>query len=526
MKKIDITKIIRKDIAVMESYIPGTSIYDLGKKYKQKPLEIIKLNANENPYGPSPRVIKALNNTVLHYYPDSTYKYLRNEIGKYCKVNSENIIVGTGSDEIIDLLLRIVLNDGDKVINCPPTFSMYSCYASLNKGKIIEIQTDQNFRIKMNEIIKACKDEKVKIVFLCNPNNPTGTIFDPEEIIPILETGKLIVVDEAYFEFCNITAIPLLEKYENLVILRSFSKWAGLAGLRLGYGIMSPKLVNEIMKVKSPFSPNIAAESAAIATIEDLSFSKNIIKNILKDREVLYNKLSKINKIKVFRSYANFIFVQMGDEYYGILREKFEENKIAFRYFPKLNNGIRITVGKPEQNNKIINVFNEVFNKNKYVFLDRDGTLIFEPQDTFQIDSIEKLEILDGVIKGLKDLTKKGYDLIMISNQDGLGTASFPKKDFEAPQNKMLSIFSKYGIKFKKIFICSHLPSENCDCRKPKLGLVKNFLKNNQINKKNSFVCGDRETDKQFARNLGIKFISMPTNGNFYNAIVKGGVLN
>lgn len=161
----------------------------------------------------------------------------------------------------------------------------------------------------------------------------------------------------------------------------------------------------------------------------------------------------------------------------------------------------------------------------KYAFLDRDGTLIFEPQDTFQIDSLEKLKILDGVIKGLKELTQKGYTLVMITNQDGLETSSFSKADFNAPQNRMLSIFKNEGIKFKKIFICPHLPSENCDCRKPKTGLVKKFLINNKIDKSKSFVCGDRKNDSLFAKNIEIKFIPMQTNGNFYTALRRGEVI-
>lgn len=163
--------------------------------------------------------------------------------------------------------------------------------------------------------------------------------------------------------------------------------------------------------------------------------------------------------------------------------------------------------------------------KNKYAFLDRDGTLIFEPQDTFKVDSIEKLKILEGVITGLKELIKRKYKLIMITNQDGLGTSLFSQADFEAPQNKMLSIFEENGIKFKRIFICPHLPSDGCGCRKPKIGLVKKFLKDNQIDKNNSFVCGDRSTDKLFAKNIGVKFIPMQTNGDYFKALYKGGVI-
>lgn len=151
----------------------------------------------------------------------------------------------------------------------------------------------------------------------------------------------------------------------------------------------------------------------------------------------------------------------------------------------------------------------------KYAFLDRDGTLIFEPQDTFQIDSIEKLKILDGVIDGLKKLQEKGFKLIMVTNQNGVGTASFPTENFEKPQAKLLKIFQENGVEFERIFVCPHLPEENCDCRKPKTGLLDKFFAENEVDLKESFVCGDRETDKELAEKLGIKYVPMKSNGTF-----------
>lgn len=151
----------------------------------------------------------------------------------------------------------------------------------------------------------------------------------------------------------------------------------------------------------------------------------------------------------------------------------------------------------------------------KYAILDRDGTLIFEPQDTFQIDSVEKLEILPGVIQGLKRLANNGYKFVMVSNQDGLGTFSFPLKMFNGPQNKMLKIFKKNGIEFEEIFICPHFEGEDCDCRKPKIGLFIEFLKKAEIDVVKSFVCGDRDSDKKLAENLGLRFVRADLNGDF-----------
>lgn len=150
--------------------------------------------------------------------------------------------------------------------------------------------------------------------------------------------------------------------------------------------------------------------------------------------------------------------------------------------------------------------------KEKIAFLDRDGALIFEPQDTFQIDRIELLEILPGVIGALKTLVEQDFKLVLVSNQDGLGTEAFPTSNFEAPQNKMLSIFKENGIEFFAVCICPHFPDENCACRKPKLGIVEAFLKTHDIDLDSSLVYGDRETDRQFAQNLGVRFIKTETN--------------
>lgn len=151
----------------------------------------------------------------------------------------------------------------------------------------------------------------------------------------------------------------------------------------------------------------------------------------------------------------------------------------------------------------------------KYAFLDRDGTLIFEPQDTFRVDSVERLKVLDGVIDGLTKLRERGFKLVMVTNQNGVGTQSFPTEDFERPQARLLEIFKENFVYFDQIFVCPHLPEDNCDCRKPKTGLVDEFFAETDIDLTQSFVCGDRETDREFAEKLGIKYIPMECNGTF-----------
>lgn len=510
----------------MEEYKAVPSLWDLSKKFDLPINEVIKLDAGENQFGYSIKVAKALKKADLfNYYPDPEYKDLRKALALYTRSKMENIMIGSGSDELLDLLLRLILNENDEIINCPPTFGMYSILTKLNKGIVVSVPRKNDFSLDIKEILKKITS-KTKAIFICSPNNPTGNIVNENEIITLLKTGKLIIVDEAYYEFCGKSAISLSSKYKNLIILRTFSKWAGIAGLRLGYGIMNEFLVKQILKIKPPYNVNLAAEIAGIAALEDIDVYKKVIRRIVSERKRMSVKLSKFNYLTVFPSETNFLFLRVNGDFQKLKNYLFSK-KIIVRYYQSelTGNAIRLSIGAPQQNNKVLAVFDKTKKEKKYAFIDRDGTLIFEPQDTFQIDSIEKLKILEGVIQGLKELIKQGYELIMISNQDGLGTSSFPKTDFEAPQNKMLNIFEENGIKFAKIFICPHSPSKNCNCRKPKIGLVKKFLRDNQMNKYNSLVCGDRPTDKQFAKNIGIKFIPMSTNGDFYKALVKGEII-
>lgn len=363
MKNINIKKFVRKDLNKIKGYTPGTSAQDLAEIYKQDAKDVTKLNANENPYGYSPAVFKNINNPWYRFYPPSDYKNLRFEIGKYVGAKPEQIIVGSGSDEIIDLFLRIIIDTNDSIINCPPTFPMYDDFIKLNKGKVINILRNKDFSINVQKIIKVSKQKNVKAIIICNPNNPTGNITPLSDIETILNTGKIVIVDEAYFEFSKLTALPLLNKYKNLVIFRTFSKWAGLAGFRIGYGVMDKFFVSLLLRLKLPFNVNVIAESAAITTLQDLSFAKDSIKKIIDERERMYKTLSKITDIQVYQSYGNFLFVQVKKNMYEKIKSAFEKNKISLRYTdtPLTPNGIRITIGKPEQNNKILKIFEVIF---------------------------------------------------------------------------------------------------------------------------------------------------------------------
>lgn len=364
MKQINILSLLKKDINNLMEYKPGESSIELSERFGVPVEKLIKLNANENPYGPSPLAKKALREVFPQYYPSSDYKGLRKKIAKYNSAKSSQIVVGSGSDEIIDLLLRTILNKKDKVIIAPPTFGMYEVFTKLNGGEIIKVKRNQDYSLNVKKIKEKVK--LAKIIFVCNPNNPTGVLTPLEEIEQLLQTQKIIIVDEAYFEFAKQTSLPLLRKYKNLIVIRTLSKWAGLAGLRIGYAVMDEVLSAKLRTIMPPFTVNVSAEKAAIATFQDLSFAKSAIEKIIKERERMYKIFSTMRKIQVYKSGGNYLFIKLeNSNKYKKLREKFEKEKIALRYYNTNLTplSIRITIGKTSQNNQILKTIKEVMTK-------------------------------------------------------------------------------------------------------------------------------------------------------------------
>lgn len=354
MKKINITKYIRKDIAGMDKYIPVASLWDISQQYNQKPEDVCKLDAGENQFGYAPEIRKTLQNSAYYnFYPDPEYKELRKAIAKYTQTDSKNIFVGSGSDEVLDLLFRLLLEEGDKVITCPPTFGMYSVLIKLNKGIVVSIPRNSDYSLNI-PAIKNAVDAKVKAIIICTPNNPTGTVSCKNEIIDLLKTNVLVMVDEAYFEFYGISIIPLIKTYKNLIVLRTFSKWAGLAGLRLGYGVMDPYFVDQLFKIKPPYNVNLAACFAGITALQNVGYSKTIIRVIKNERDKMIKELNNIPYLRTYPSNSNALFIKVTTNLVRI-KKYLEKKKIFVRYYDSAATGpaIRISIGRPEQNIKI-----------------------------------------------------------------------------------------------------------------------------------------------------------------------------
>lgn len=362
-----INNFIRNDIADMKAYTPSPRL--LEKK------NWIKLDAGENAFGYSPTIRKALvSRCEFNRYPDPEYTTLRRRIAKYAGVRLESIIVGNGSDELLDLLFRLLLNIDDEVISCPPTFGMYEPLITLNRGIVVSVPRNTDFSINAKGILQAITPKTTGIV-ICSPNNPTGTVTSQESIILLLKTGIPVIVDEAYYEFCGKTVVPLVSVYENLIVLRTFSKWAGLAGIRLGYGSMSPVLVKQLFKIKPPYNVNTAACIAGIASLDDTAWQKKTISTIIKERERLTRSLQNLPYLTVYPSGANSLFITIRTNT-DKLKQCLEMKNIAVRYFPNYQS-IRLSVGTKKQNDNVLRTLKE-FGSTLYdgIIFDMDGVLI------------------------------------------------------------------------------------------------------------------------------------------------------
>ena len=236
---LDVNELMVPHIRRLKTYQGVDPMEVMAEQAGIPPEKVIRLNGNENPYGPSPTVAVALGEFQnYNHYPDPGQRRLREALSDYVDAPAEQIVAGNGSDELIDLLLRMFLGPGENIIIPTPTFGMYAFSAEVCGGEAIAVPRDKNFEIDI-EATKLAMTPATKGIFLPSPNNPTGNIATEVQIRALLETGLLVVVDEAYFEFCGETVLPLVQEYSNLVVLRTFSKWAGLAGLRIGLGVMN-----------------------------------------------------------------------------------------------------------------------------------------------------------------------------------------------------------------------------------------------------------------------------------------------
>jgi histidinol-phosphate aminotransferase len=357
-----IEKLIRSDLTNFGGYAASKSPETLEGKVEVPVEEIIKLDANENPYGCSPRVVQALATYAdINIYPDSGQTELRKQLQEYTGVTMDHIVASAGSDQLIDLIIRLFIEPGDEVINCIPTFAMFRFFIELCGGTPVEVPRDGNFCVDVTAVKKAIT-KKTKLILLANPNNPTGTIMPREDILKVLDTGLPVVVDEAYYEFTGETVAPLIGQYKNLMVLRTFSKWAGLAGLRIGYGLFPPQIANYLLRIKEPYCVNVAALVAVRESLKDVDYLMGRVKRLISERERLFSWLQGLEWLKPYPSQANFILCSVLKGSARELQRKLEDRGILVRYFdqPLLKDSIRISIGRPEDNDILMETLKEL----------------------------------------------------------------------------------------------------------------------------------------------------------------------
>ena len=315
--------------------------------------QVVKLDGNENLYGPSPKVAQALARFKdYHIYPDPQQRRVREALASYAGTTPDRLIAGAGSDEIIDLLLRLFVAPGDRVIQCVPTFGMYATFAHLVGGELVSLPRNETFDVDVDSVRRTAR-EGAKVLFLTSPNNPTGNLVSEATVRQLLELDLLVVVDEAYYEFSGNTVASLVgEGYSNLVVLRTFSKWAGLAGLRLGYGIMDPSVAERLMVIKPPYNITVAAEVAVLASLEDRDLLLSRVRDIVQERDTLFARLWKIPGLSLVPSHANFILCRLLEGEGRRVYQELARRGIFVRYYDTdlLRDYIRVSVGLPHHN--------------------------------------------------------------------------------------------------------------------------------------------------------------------------------
>lgn len=322
---------------------------------------IIKLDGNENPYGASPKAIEAIARaTGYNVYPDPLQRRLREALSRHIGVDPDWIIAGAGSDELIDVLTRMFVAPKEAVLNFPPTFGMYAFSADVQGARVIDLPRKPDFSLKLDGL--AAEARKARLIFVVSPNNPTGNALSRQELDAILATGRPVVVDEAYAEFSDQTFVPLVRDYANLMVLRTLSKWAGLAGLRLGYLVARPEIIEVVIKTKQPYSVSVAAEVAAIASIDDRDHLLATVRAIVEERSRLEKALSSVEGFVVAPSVSNFLLCRLVGLDARAVYLGLKQRGILVRYFdtPLLRNYIRVSVGKPEHTDALMQALHEI----------------------------------------------------------------------------------------------------------------------------------------------------------------------
>jgi len=311
--------------------------------------EGIFLDANENPYG------------MMNRYPDPYQREVKEAISKLKKVPAENIFLGNGSDEVIDICFRAFCEPGkDKALTFTPTYGMYGVSAAINDVKMINVPLNDHFMIDIDKVEPYLDDKNLKLIFICSPNNPSGNLMRPEVIGNIIEEFKgIVIVDEAYIDFAKAESFnQKIDKYPNLIVMQTFSKAYGLASARVGMAFTSKEIIGYFNKIKPPYNVSKPNQEAVMTRISEAEGTKKEIEAILSERERVADELGKIRIIeRVYPSDANFVLVKTDDA--TLIYEYLVDRRVIVRNrHSVINNALRVTIGTPRENNALIAALN------------------------------------------------------------------------------------------------------------------------------------------------------------------------
>ncbi|MDN3693316.1 histidinol-phosphate transaminase [Chryseobacterium tructae] len=341
MNTISINTLVRDNILKLKPYISFRDYNEFN--------EPTFLDANESPFGEWNR------------YPDSTQKKLKNSLASLRNLSPEQIAIGNGSDELIDLIIKIFCEPKkDAILMMNPSFAMYGFYATINENRVLQLNLDENFDIVKEDFLNIIKEESIKVFFLCSPNNPTGNSIDDIEFY-LQNFNGIVVVDEAYIEFSGKkSSLELLAQYPNLIVLQTFSKAWGIAGARVGVAYASEEIIQLINTVKAPYNVNALSQELILNALEDENKLKENVNNIVAERAWLQNQFNDIECIsKVFPTDANFFLIKMKN-IEKVYNQMLEQEILTSRRDPAIPGCIRINVGNRQENEKLVNLLKNI----------------------------------------------------------------------------------------------------------------------------------------------------------------------
>lgn len=342
--------------ALVRSAVRSLPSYSREAAPSVPPRRVVRLDWNESPYGPSPKARSAIASfDAIHRYPEIDARSLREALGGYLGAPADDIVVGAGLDDVLNTLALLLIEPGDRVVISEPTFGLYRPLFSLHGAEIVDVPLGVDFALDADALIAAA-DARTKLVIICNPNNPTGNLFDPAAVAAVAAgVGCVVAIDEAYAEFAGVAHRPLMDRHPNVAVLRTMSKFAGLAGMRVGYGVF-PAALMPFARPMLPAFGNVSAVSvtAAVASLDDVAYLEDVVARVVRDRDALAERLRRLPGVVPWPSATNFLLVRLPIPNAGPVVHRLAAEGVFVRQFPRPDLGLldclRVTVGTPDEN--------------------------------------------------------------------------------------------------------------------------------------------------------------------------------